>query len=56
MLVGSKKILALMIHNNYVAARTTNLCRFLQEENTAHQKFFGSVKQSVTDNESEEIF
>ena len=55
-LVGSKKILALMIHNNYVAARTTNLCRFLQEENTAHQKFFGSVKQSVTDNESEEIF
>ena len=41
-LVGSRKILAMMIHNNYVAARTTNLCRFLQEENTIHQRFFGA--------------
>ncbi|MCX4286517.1 MAG: ATP-dependent RecD-like DNA helicase, partial [Clostridia bacterium] len=40
-LVGSKKILALMIHNNYVAKRTTNLSRFLNEENAVHQKFFG---------------
>ena len=40
-LVGSKKILALMVHNNYVAARTTNLCRFLQEQNLLHQRFFG---------------
>lgn len=40
-LVGSRKILALMVHNNYVAARTTNLRRFLQEENATHQRFFG---------------
>lgn len=39
-LVGSKKILAMMVHNNYIAARTTNLCRFLQEENTRYQRFF----------------
>ncbi|MCH5151658.1 MAG: ATP-dependent RecD-like DNA helicase [Clostridiales bacterium] len=41
-LVGSKKILAMMIHNNYIAARTTNLRRFLQEENAIHQRFFGA--------------
>lgn len=45
-LVGSKKILALMIHNNYVAARTTNLCRFLQEENAVHIKYFGAPVDS----------
>lgn len=39
-LVGSKKILALMIHNNYIAARTTNLCRFLKRENTTIERFF----------------
>ena len=38
-LVGSKKILAMMVHNNYVAARTTNLCRFLQDENALRQRF-----------------
>lgn len=47
-LVGSKKILALMVHNNYVAARTTNLCRFLQEENAIHQRFFGIVNSGNT--------
>lgn len=53
-LVGSKKILALMIHNNYVAARATNLCRFLQEENAVHQKFFGITNQTVFNNDAEE--
>ena len=38
-LVGSKKILAMMVHNNYVAARTTNLRRFLQDENDLRQRF-----------------
>lgn len=42
-LVGSKKILALMIHNNYIATRTTNLCRFLKEENSKIGKFFGTT-------------
>ena len=45
-LVGSKKILAMMIHNNYIAARTTNLCRFLQEENGKYQTFFGKQQFS----------
>ena len=49
-LVGSKRILAMMVHNNYVAARTTNLCRFLQEENKLHQRFFG--QDSPIDNHS----
>lgn len=40
-IVGSKSILSMMVHNNYVAARTTNLCRFLIEENAMHQRFFG---------------
>lgn len=44
-LVGSKKILALMIHNNYVAARTTNLCRFLQTERSNLDKYFFGVQQ-----------
>ncbi|MCH5157273.1 MAG: ATP-dependent RecD-like DNA helicase [Clostridiales bacterium] len=53
-LVGSKKILAMMIHNNYIAARTTNLCRFLQEENGKYQRFFGSgVKNSADDDETD---
>lgn len=43
-LVGSKSILAMMIHNNYVAARSTNLCRFLIEENAIHQRYFGSKR------------
>ncbi len=45
-LVGSKKVLAMMVHNNYVAARTTNLCRFLQEENAVIQRFFGNGTKS----------
>ena len=45
-LVGSKKVLAMMVHNNYVAARTTNLCRFLQEENALHQRYFGVTTPS----------
>ena len=47
-LVGSKKILALMVHNNYIAARTTNLCRFLQEENKVYQKYFVSDVNKTT--------
>lgn len=46
-LVGSRKVLAMMVHNNYVAARTTNLCRFLQEENIIHQRFFGGTATPV---------
>lgn len=41
-LVGSKGVLAMMVHNNYVAKRTTNLCRFLTEENAVYQRYFGS--------------
>ena len=49
-LVGSKKILAMMVHNNYIAARTTNLARFLQEENTKYLRFFGNgVEKPVND-------
>lgn len=47
-LVGSKRILAMMVHNNYIAARTTNLCRFLQEEQNKFMRYFAnnSVKQN----------
>ena len=56
-LVGSKKILALMVHNNYIAARTTNLCRFLQQENTTHQRFFGNeTKASDGDPDDDEVY
>lgn len=48
-LVGSKTILAMMIRNNYVAARSTNLCRFLIEENTVYQRYFGG---KLSDNDS----
>lgn len=41
-IVGSKKILAMMVHNNYIAARTTNLCRFLQEEQTKYLRYFSA--------------
>ncbi|MDE7454515.1 MAG: ATP-dependent RecD-like DNA helicase [Clostridia bacterium] len=50
-IVGSKGILARMVHNNYVAARTTNLCRFLAEENAKHQRYFGSI--SLQENNDE---
>lgn len=46
-LVGSKKILAMMVHNNDVSTRTTNLKRFLVEENAVHQRYFGSVKKDT---------
>lgn len=39
-LVGNRKVLALMVHNNYIATRTTNLCRFLKRENIVHKIFF----------------
>ena len=42
-IVGSKSILAMMIRNNYVAARSTNLCRFLKEENAMHQRYFSTA-------------
>lgn len=51
-LVGSKKILGLMIHNNYVATRTTNLCRFLNEENAKISKFFGTTGTSAQEQTS----
>lgn len=50
-LVGSKKILAMMVHNNYIAARTTNLCRFLQEENATHKRFFSEGPMHPKDND-----
>lgn len=39
-LVGSKKVLAMMVHNNYVATRTTNLCRFLQNDAATISRMF----------------
>lgn len=49
-IVGNKSILAMMVRNNYVAARTTNLCRFLKEANETHQRYFG--KRPSTDDEN----
>ena len=46
-LVGSKKILSLMIHNNYIATRTTNLCRFLQSEHSTLDKYFHSAPPPI---------
>ena len=40
-LVGSKKVLAMMIHNNYIAARTTMLEWFLKSEDRKFDAFFG---------------
>ena len=50
-LVGSKKILAMMVHNNYIAARTTNLCRFLQSEKVKYLRYFaeGAEAESTDD-------
>ncbi len=54
-LVGSKKILSLMIHNNYIATRTTNLCRFLKEVSASISKFFGTTSTSAqTDNNDDD--
>ncbi|MCM1289562.1 MAG: ATP-dependent RecD-like DNA helicase [Corallococcus sp.] len=46
-LVGSKKVLALMVHNNYIAARTTNLKRFLQEGIKTVQSIMQNAQRSV---------
>lgn len=40
-LVGSKKVLALMVHNNYIATRLTMLKDFLLSEKSKYEKFFG---------------
>ena len=53
-LVGSKKILAMMVHNNYVAARTTNLCRFLQDENALRQRFHNLDATVVTNDHDDD--
>ena len=50
-LVGSRRVLAMMIHNNYIAARATNLCRFLLEENAKFQRFFGNGVEKIEDND-----
>lgn len=53
-LVGSKKVLALMVHNNYIAARTTNLKRFLQEGAKTVQMFLNSDEPvAVSEGEDE---
>ena len=57
-LVGSKKVLAMMVHNNYVAARTTNLCKFLQEENAVYQRFYSlaaELKNRRDDDEDDDV-
>lgn len=48
-LVGSKAILGMMIRNNYVAARSTNLCRFLIEENATYKRYFDVKKDDDAD-------
>ncbi len=53
-LVGSKKVLAMMVHNNYIAQRTTNLCRFLQEESSNYKKFFGEIAVNNEQNDYSE--
>lgn len=53
-LVGSKKVLALMVHNNYIAARTTNLKRFLQEGAKTVQSFFNNDEQTTFSEGEEE--
>jgi exodeoxyribonuclease V alpha subunit len=52
-LVGSKKVLAMMVHNNYIATRTTNLCRFLQYDNAAIAKLMKNF-EVTTSEETEE--
>ena len=55
-LVGSKKILAMMVHNNYIAARTTNLCRFLQSEKVKYLRYFAEgVEAENTDGYPEQM-
>lgn len=55
-LVGSKKILAMMVHNNYIAARTTNLCRFLQSEKVKYLRYFAEGAEAEnTDDYTEQM-
>lgn len=39
-LVGSKKVLSMMIRNNYISKRTTLLSEFLTSEKLRHDRFF----------------
>lgn len=41
-LVGSKKVLSMMVYNNYIATRTTLLRKFLLDEQLRYNTFFGS--------------
>ncbi|MCM1042606.1 MAG: ATP-dependent RecD-like DNA helicase [Corallococcus sp.] len=45
-LVGSKRVLSMMVRNNYIAARTTLLERFLKDEKIRYDRFFGSGDNS----------
>ncbi len=44
-LVGSKKNLAMMVHNNYIVNRNTLLCDFLHEETEKYQILFGTEQE-----------
>lgn len=50
-LVGSKKVLAMMVHNNYIATRTTNLRRFLQRDSRFIRNAFASVVEEQNQGE-----
>ncbi len=54
-IVGSKKILGMMVHNNYIAARTTLLCRFLKSEGATYNRFFSLTNNNaaISDQEAE---
>lgn len=39
-LVGTKKVLAMTVHNNYILQRTTMLDKFIVDENEKYEKFF----------------
>jgi exodeoxyribonuclease V alpha subunit len=41
-LVGSKRILRMMIRNNYVATRTTLLCKFLKDSKRTLDRYFNN--------------
>lgn len=48
-LVGSKKVLAMMVHNNYVATRTTNLRRFLKRDRSVWNTVLSGSTQDAAD-------
>lgn len=50
-LVGSKKVLAMMVHNNYIATRTTNLRRFLQRDSRFIRNAFATVAEEPNQGE-----